>query len=49
MMIYPWLTWSYRMHVLPMRVQRWGKAPPIDAFTGENPELTMDDWLPSFK
>ena len=30
-------------------VQRRGKALPINAFTGENPELTMGDWLPSLK
>ena len=36
-------------HTPPARVQRRGKAPPINAFTGENPELTMDDWLPSLK
>ena len=36
-------------HIPPARVQRRGKAPPIDAFTGENPELTVDDWLPSLK
>ena len=36
-------------HAPPVRVQRRGKAPPINAFTGENPELTMDDWLPSLK
>ena len=29
----------------PSRTTRRGKAPPIDAFTGENPEITLDDWL----
>ena len=28
-------------------VQRKGKAPPIDQFTGENPEIRFEDWLPS--
>ena len=23
-----------------------GKAPPVDVFTGENPELHLEDWLP---
>ena len=27
--------------------QRRGKAPPIDSFTGESPEMRLDDWLPS--
>ena len=26
---------------------RRGKAPPVDPFTGENPEVCLDDWLPS--
>ena len=25
---------------------RRGKAPPVDPFTGENPEVHLDDWLP---
>ena len=29
----------------PARVIR--KAPPVDSFTGENPEVILDDWLPS--
>ena len=24
-----------------------GKAPPISEFTGEDPDCTLDDWLPS--
>ena len=27
--------------------QRRGKAPPVDAFTGEIPEVRLDDWLPA--
>ena len=27
--------------------QRQGKAPPVDPFTGENPEIWFEDWLPS--
>ena len=34
--------------VRPMR-QRRGKAPPVDAFTGENPEVRLDDWLPALQ
>jgi len=26
-----------------------GKAPPVDAFTGEDPECHFDDWLPTLK
>ncbi len=29
--------------------RRRGKAPPIDPFTGENPEVRLDDWLPALK
>ena len=25
---------------------RWGKAPPVDPFTGEDPEICLEDWLP---
>ena len=28
---------------------RRGKAPPIEYFTGENPEVTFDEWLPSLQ
>jgi hypothetical protein len=38
-------------HVVPNGTsrQRRGKAPPIDPFTGENPELRLVDWLPSLR
>ena len=26
---------------------RRGKVPPVDTFTGENPEILLDDWIPS--
>ena len=29
--------------------QRRGKAPPVDAFTGKNPEVRLDDWLPALQ
>ena len=28
---------------------RRGKAPLVDPFTGENPEVRLDDWLPSLQ
>ena len=31
----------------PSRPHRKGKAPPIDQYTGENPEVRFDDWLPT--
>ena len=31
----------------PHRVRRCGRAPPVDPFTGENPEVQLDDWLPA--
>ena len=31
------------------RVTRRGKAPPVDPFTGEDAETTLDDWLPSLQ
>ena len=39
------------MHAMPIESprQRRGRAPPIDPFTGENPELRLDDWLPSLR
>ena len=27
--------------------QRRGKAPPVELFTGEDPENCLDDWLPT--
>ena len=30
-------------------VQQRGKAPPIDSFTAENPEIRLDDWLPTLE
>ena len=30
-------------------VKRRGKAPPIDPYTGEDPEVRIDDWLPALK
>lgn len=37
--------------VLPVRSvsKRRGKAPPVDAFTGETPEVRLDDWLPALQ
>lgn len=29
--------------------KRRGKAPPVDIFTGEDPELRFEDWLPSLQ
>ena len=34
-------------HQQPMR--RRGKTPPIDQFTGENPEVRFEDWLPALQ
>jgi len=28
---------------------RCGKAPPVDAFTGTDPECHLEDWLPTLK
>ena len=32
----------------PARARK-GRAPPIDAFTGEDPAVHLDDWLPALK
>ena len=29
--------------------QHCGKAPPVDTFTGEDPELRFEDWLPALQ
>ncbi len=29
--------------------QRRGRAPPVDAFSGEDPEVQFDDWLPGLQ
>ena len=31
------------------RPTRRGKAPPVDPFSGEDSETTLDDWLPSLQ
>ena len=32
----------------PSRVQRYrGNAPPVDPFTGKDPEVRLNDWLPA--
>ena len=33
----------------PTHVSRRGKAPPVDPFNGESPELHIDDWLPNLE
>ena len=33
----------------PGRVVHRGKAPPVDAFTGEEAELRLEDWLPTLE
>ena len=33
---------------VPSRVRR-GKAPPVDPFTGEDPECRLDDWFPTLR
>ena len=30
-------------------MKRRGKAPPIDLYTGEDPKVRIDDWLPALK
>ena len=35
--------------VAPSSTERRGRAPPVDPFTGENPELRLDDWLPNLE
>ena len=35
-------------HSSAMRtMSKRGRAPPIDPYTGENPEIRFDDWIPS--
>ena len=36
-----------RMTVSCAGVSRRGKAPPVDAYTGENAEVRFEDWLPT--
>ena len=33
----------------PVRPTRRGKAPPVDSFTGEDPAVKLEDWLPVLK
>ena len=34
---------------IPSKVTRRGKAPPVDAFTGVDTELRLEDWLPTLE
>ena len=34
---------------MPHRPSRRGKAPPVDAYTGENAEVRFEDWLPTLE
>ena len=36
------------VHLNHTRTRR-GKAPPVDAFAGADPECRLDDWLPTLK
>ena len=43
----PLLSTVPAVNTLP--VQRHGKAPPVDPFTAEDPEIRFDDWLPTLE
>ena len=34
-----------------MEARKWrcGRAPPLDAFSGEDPEVRLEDWIPGLK
>ena len=33
-----------------LQTKGWcGKAPPVDSFSGEDPEITIEEWLPSLQ
>ena len=34
---------------LPVHYTRHGKAPPIDPFCGNDPDVRLDDWLPTLE
>ena len=36
------------VYVQPVR-KRLGKAPPVDSFNGEQPEVRFEDWLPTLE
>ena len=40
---------SERTATTPNSRQRRGKAPPIEFFSGEDPAILLDDWLPSLE
>ena len=42
-------TVSHPAVLLSSRDSRRGRAPPIDKFSGECPEVHLDDWLPSLQ
>lgn len=36
-------------HGMEAMKRRRGRAPPLDAFTGEDPEVRLEDWIPGLK
>ena len=42
-------TYSNHPSTGPNTQQRRGRAPPIEFFSGEDPAITVDDWLPSLE
>ena len=44
---------SSTVHVRPSTVhsgnRRWGKAPPVKPFNGENEAIRLEDWLPALE
>lgn len=37
------------MLVLAHSIPRRGKAPPVSEFTGDDPDCSLEDWLPSLE
>ena len=46
----PWTTPQDFVYPFEMQNRGWrGKVPPIDPFSGENPKVTIYEWLPSLQ
>jgi hypothetical protein len=43
------LTPTSTTHVSLPTLKRKGQAPPVEPFSGDNPDLTFDDWLPTLE
>ena len=38
-----------RPNTIPSSSRRWGKAPPVEPFSGESEAMRSEEWLPTLE